>query len=129
LLAALLATPAASAAEVLVEITQVGEAKGNILAAAYDKADHWLKRTPHLASAPAKAGSVTLTFPNLPEGDYAFSVVHDLNGNNRLDMNAVGMPIEPFAFSNDAVGHFGPPTFDAAKVRVTAGAKLVIKLN
>jgi uncharacterized protein (DUF2141 family) len=120
----------AMANEVTIEVTNIAEARGNILVAAYDKADGWLKRTPLMTAAPAKAGSMTLRFPRLPDGDYAISVVHDLNANNRLDMNAIGIPTEPYGFSNDAVGNFGPPTFDAARVKVGPGtSKIVVNLN
>ena len=39
----------------------------------------------------------------------------DENDNGKLDANAIGMPIEPYAFSNDASGSFGPPSFAQAK--------------
>ena len=35
--------------------------------------------------------------------------MQDLNGNDELDSNLVGMPREPWAFSNNAAGRFGPP--------------------
>jgi uncharacterized protein (DUF2141 family) len=120
----------ANANDVTIEVTNIAEPKGRILIAAYSKAEGWLKQTPLVTAAPAKAGNVTLTLPKLPDGDYAITAIHDLNGNNRLDMNAIGMPIEPYGFSNDAAGNFGPPTFDAAKVKVSASAtRVVIKLN
>ncbi len=36
-----------------------------------------------------------------------------------MDRNLIGMPVEPYAFSNDAVGNFGPPTFEQAKFKVS----------
>ena len=65
-------------------------------------------------TAAVKAG-VSVTFNDLAEGEYAVSLFIDENSNNKLDTNAVGMPIEPYAFSNDASGSFGPPSFDKAK--------------
>lgn len=52
----------------------------------------------------------------LPRPDaYAIAVYHDANGNRDFDRNAVGLPIEGFAFSNDAPSTIGAPTFQAAR--------------
>ncbi len=48
----------------------------------------------------------------LPPGKYSISVLHDLNGNQRLDKGFLGMPKEPFGFSNNPKIHFGPPKFE-----------------
>ena len=65
----------------------------------------------------------------MPPGRLALNVAHDLNGNGRLDMNAMRMPTEPFAFSNNATGMFGPPKFEAAQFEVVAGARLSVSLK
>jgi uncharacterized protein (DUF2141 family) len=58
----------------------------------------------------------------LPGPDaYAVAVYHDANANRGFDRNAVGMPVEGFAFSNDAPTKFGVPSFDAARFTVKAG--------
>ncbi|NJN52817.1 MAG: DUF2141 domain-containing protein [Gammaproteobacteria bacterium] len=79
---------------------------------------------------PARVGSVTFSTDALPAGEYAIRVMHDVNGNSKLDANFVGMPTEPFGFSNDAAGSFGPPKWDAAKFTLDAGgATQRIRLN
>ena len=35
---------------------------------------------------------------DLPTGDYAITVFHDVNNNNDLDTNGIGIPKEPFGF-------------------------------
>ena len=71
---------------------------------------------------PFRAASVTIgegralhTFARLPRGDYALKLFHDVNNNDRLDTNFLGIPTEPYAFSNDAQARFGPPAYDKAK--------------
>jgi uncharacterized protein (DUF2141 family) len=49
----------------------------------------------------------------------------DENANGKMDSNVIGIPIEPYAFSNDASGNFGPPTFEQAKFVVTKDAKKI----
>ncbi len=64
---------------------------------------------------PVTALSIDYTLESLPPGEYALSLVHDRNGNGRLDMNGVGMPTEEIGFSNNVMGAFGPPKFARAR--------------
>jgi uncharacterized protein (DUF2141 family) len=61
-------------------------------------------------------------FEEVPHGDYAVKVFHDENDNQKLDTNFVGMPKEMFGFSNNALGRFGPPSYDQARFRFDAEA-------
>lgn len=67
------------------------------------------------------AQTASVTFDRLAPGDYAIKLYHDINGNNELDTNPFGMPTEPFAFSNNARGRFGPATWDKAVFDLMAG--------
>jgi uncharacterized protein (DUF2141 family) len=59
----------------------------------------------------------TVIFGNLEPGRYAAIAFHDENRNGKLDKNFLGVPAEPYGFSNSARGFLGPPTFrDAAVV-------------
>jgi uncharacterized protein (DUF2141 family) len=71
---------------------------------------------------PIRDGRARCVFSGLGPGRYAAAVMHDENGNRRLDTNLVGIPVEGFGFTNNAEPHtFGPPTFDEAAVVVRAG--------
>ena len=67
---------------------------------------------------PATKGEVTLTFENVEPGTFAIMVMHDENDNQRMDMEANGMPKENYGTSGQ-VNSFGPPTFEGAKFEVT----------
>jgi uncharacterized protein (DUF2141 family) len=68
------------------------------------------------------AGVHTIRFDALPRGDYAIAVIHDANGNRKLDTFA-GIPREGFGFSrNPAIG-FGPPRFVAARFTLAGDAE------
>jgi len=54
----------------------------------------------------------------LPKGEYAIAVMHDINENDNLDRNVLGIPKEPFGFSNNRSIIFGPPSFEKAKVQL-----------
>ena len=68
------------------------------------------------------AGTRIVVFDGLPHRNYAAAVMHDENGNHKLDTFA-GIPREGFGFSrNPAIG-FGPPRFTAARFPVAADAE------
>ena len=71
-------------------------------------------------SVPAKTPLVR--FEGLPPGDYAVAVIHDANGNAKLDTFA-GIPREGFGFSRNPTVGFGPPRFSAARFALGAEAE------
>lgn len=60
---------------------------------------------------------VTIVFNDVPPGEYAISLLHDENGNGKVD-KALFMPKEGFGFSRDAQLRLGPPRFSAAAFKV-----------
>ncbi|MCV6613674.1 MAG: DUF2141 domain-containing protein [Cellvibrionaceae bacterium] len=69
-----------------------------------------------------------LTFHNLPSGDYAVRIFHDENDNRELDRNIIGIPTEPYGFSNNA-GAFGPASFEDAKISLSGDQIVTIELR
>ena len=59
-----------------------------------------------------------VVIPDLPAGRYAVAAYVDTNSNSKLDTNFTGAPTEPYGFSRDARGMFGPPSFDEAAFEV-----------
>lgn len=100
---ALISTSLAQAADLTVRVDDIRSAKGKLLLAVYDSVDGWNgKAKPVAADAQAVSGdSATFHFADLATGTYAISVMHDENGNGKLDSNVMGMPIEGYGFSND----------------------------
>ncbi len=62
------------------------------------------------------AGEARVTF-DLPFGDYAVAVSHDLNKNGKLDTNLVGFPKEPFGFSTNFKPKMSRPGFGDCRFR------------
>ena len=60
------------------------------------------------------AGERGVRIAGLGRGDYAVSVIHDENGNAKLDTFA-GIPREGFGFSRNPAIRFGPPKFSASE--------------
>lgn len=72
-------------------------------------------------SFPASESGVRIA--GIGRGDYAVSVIHDENGNNKLDTFA-GIPREGFGFSRNPAIRFGPPRFSAAEFKVGGDASV-----
>ena len=57
-------------------------------------------------------------FENVPEGTYAFAILHDEDENGEMKKNFLGMPKEGFAFSNNYRPKVKNPAFEDAAFEV-----------
>ncbi len=69
--------------------------------------------------------SAQVTFKDLPQGTFAVSVLHDENGNGKMDKNFVGMPKEGYGASNNPKKKKRAPTFDEAKLSLNASEQTI----
>lgn len=98
---------------------EAGARTGSIMVALYNSEDSY-RSGPAVAQTMVDASGQTIaTFPNLPVGDYAVKAFHDVNGDGRMNTNPFGLPVEPFAFSNNAVGNMGPASWERARFSVS----------
>ena len=65
---------------------------------------------------PIATDSVAWSVELAASATYAVIVYQDLNDNGEIDMGRFGRPQEPYGFSNDARGRFGPPPFEEARI-------------
>jgi len=114
---AIAAMAPANAADLTVQITNIRSAEGNILVQLFAGEENYKSGGAHeIVSRAAIVGELTLTFTGLEAGEYAVRMFHDENGDGKLDTNPLGIPREGYAFSNEAKGVFGPPSYSAMKV-------------
>ncbi len=78
---------------------------------------------------PVTGDSVSTTVTGLQPGRYAIRVFHDVDGDGQMSTNPFGIPTEPFAFSNDARGAFGPAAWSDAAFEVAGEAATVITID
>lgn len=97
-------------------VTGIKETKGAVKVGLFDNDKDFLKKAVYGKTVKVSGNSATVVFENLPVGDYAVSVIHDENENGDLDSNFMGVPTEGFGFGNNAMGMFGPPSYDKAKI-------------
>lgn len=126
----LAAAASAHAGDLNITVEGVKGNQGQIMVALYDSADGFLKRTVKAGAAPAANGRTKVTIKDVPAGDYGFALFHDANGNGKMDKNMMGIPSEDYAFSNNALGNMGPPSFEQARFSVpAAGAATTVSLR
>lgn len=100
---------------------------GQIMLSVFDnEAAHDADGKPVRVAAVAVEGDrAVVRFEGLAPGSYAIKTFHDVDGNGEMATNPFGMPLEPFAFSNNAKPEGGPARWQAAHFTVTAGANAV----
>jgi uncharacterized protein (DUF2141 family) len=72
----------------------------------------------------ADKGEISIAIAGLKPGRYAIKSFHDVDGDMKMGTNPFGMPTEPFAFSNNAVGNMGPAKWADAAFEVKAGENM-----
>ncbi|MBC7493084.1 MAG: DUF2141 domain-containing protein [Novosphingobium sp.] len=110
--AGVLATPiaqSATAGTLTIRMSNVRNAKGEVLVAVCPQAQFLKDTCPYNGSAPAHVGTTVVMIHGLPPGQYAVQTFHDENGNKKVDRNFIGLPREGVGFSNDAPIRMGPP--------------------
>lgn len=121
---ALVGAGAAQAGDVTVTLTGV-QARGGQLLISLQTREQFMQPTGlgEIVQNPT-AGTTTVTFRDVPAGDYAVSVLHDQNGDGQMQVSEIGIPTEGWAMSHGAELR-GPPTFAQVKVAIpAAGAAL-----
>ncbi|NWE51696.1 DUF2141 domain-containing protein [Brevundimonas sp. P7753] len=108
---------------------ETGAETGAIMVALYDSEAAYEGGQPaRVAQVNVATGQHEAVF-DLPAGAYGVKAFHDVNGNGQMDTNPFGMPTEPFAFSNNAVGNMGPAKWDRARFEVSGATAQTIRIR
>ena len=104
--------------ELQITVSNIKSVEGNIMIAVYTTDQKFLgdEMVSSTIERVTQTGEMSILVKDLPFGEYAISIYHDENANETLDTNFFKMPTEPYGFSNDARGSFGPPSFEDAKI-------------
>ncbi|MEL7231123.1 MAG: DUF2141 domain-containing protein [Pseudomonadota bacterium] len=130
LIAATLIAPVASAGTLTVTLEDIKKTKGTVQMGIFDENGYETGEAVNGANVTIDEATETVTIEGLAPGFYGIKMFHDVNGDGEMNTNPFGMPTEPYAFSNNAKGRFGPAKWDAAKFEVTAdGAVQTISIN
>jgi uncharacterized protein (DUF2141 family) len=119
ILALFVSVACAKAGTVTVQITGIEKIKGHILIGLFNKAKGYPDIGKEYKGIKIKVTkkNLTHTFIDVPPGEYAIGVVHDINNNETMDYSFVGWPQERYAVSGKPHS-IGRPTFEKAKFKV-----------
>ena len=135
LLSSLLAAPlligaGAPAGDLRVDLSNLRNAKGMLFLCLSASPKHFpdcsADKAAKVIRVPATQAK-ELVFTGVPAGDYALSVMHDENGNSKLD-TTMGLPREGFGFSRNPVVRFGPPKHGEVRF-ATTGAPMRVPVR
>ena len=110
-----------SFAQAAIEINNLRNSKGKVLIEVYDGDKNVIARMQERIE-----DNICLVFiKDIIPGKYAFRYFHDENNNEILDTNWIGIPKEGFGFSNNAMGTFGPPSFEKWIFELETNKKII----
>lgn len=117
-------------ANITLNVNGIEEVKGVMAIALFDSEENYKGKDSYFVAEEVAIHSTDFTyvFHDIKPGTYAIKVYHDIDKNGKLNTNWVGMPKEPFGFSNDAKGKMGPPKFEDAAFEVKGDTEIVINL-
>ncbi len=115
----------------VVTIEGISETSGLVHCALFDDPVRFEDRSQPVRSAQLTPEGSTCrwTVSDLPPGNYALAVFHDLDGNQRLTKSILGLPREPYAFSNSPRSRFRPPAFAEACFPLADTVEMTVELR
>jgi uncharacterized protein (DUF2141 family) len=130
-LAALISPGLARAGDLTIDVSGITPDHGRIYVAVYDRAETFPTPGRQLVGQILDPADhhLSVQFKDLPPGQYAAVAFQDANGNGKLDKNFLGIPKEPYGFSNGARGSGGAPKFSAAAVTLNPNGETRIELK
>lgn len=118
--------------DLIVRVTAISSDRGRIAIALFDSEASYQSR-----EKPFREKRLVISdreavwrIKDIPFADYTLMLYHDKNGNGEFDQNFIGIPLEQYGFSNNAVGWFAPPAYEKAVFRLMIDEQVhVVTLN
>ncbi|MEO9825294.1 MAG: DUF2141 domain-containing protein [Paracoccaceae bacterium] len=89
-------------------------AKGQFLVSVFNSQAGWLKQSRVQDVVAVTSDGFGRAALDVTPGSYGIAIIHDANGDGKINTIALGIPTEAFGFSNNAKAGFGPPGFRRA---------------
>lgn len=115
----------AAAADITLKINKVYEKGGEIRIAVYDSEDNFRKKPVRAMKLPGVQGEMVIPIADLPAGKYGIMLFHDMNGNEKLDSNLLGIPKEYWSASLEGKVVIGRPGWSDIVFDLTEDGKTV----
>ena len=96
-------------------ITNLGSAKAPILLGLYGTDNKFLNEKDTFKNymfKPTGKDSLTAEITDLEYGQYAFALFQDMDNDGKISRNFIGVPKDPYGFSNNFKPRLKAPSFD-----------------
>jgi uncharacterized protein (DUF2141 family) len=125
----LLVSSTSIAHDLTIKLENIKSIKGFLYVGLHNSESTWMKDTPGLQGQKIlMTENPVIIFKDLPSGSYGVTLYQDENDSGKIDKNAIGIPTEPYGFSNNG-GSFGPPSFKDSVVSVMENKEITIYLQ
>ncbi|MES0490690.1 MAG: DUF2141 domain-containing protein [Leptospirales bacterium] len=102
-------------ASIIVKVKNIQDIKGNLMVAVYRNQSELEKRIQFKEyKLNVQSKEMTFEISDVDSGEYMIAIFHDVNSNEKLETNFFGIPTEPYGFSLNQMGRFGP-SFEKSK--------------
>jgi len=114
--------------DITVVVENIKTIKGKVMVCLVDQEEHFLEDCQNGQVVKVDGTTAQVIFSDVSAGSYAVSTFHDKNSDEQLNTNFIGIPKEPFGFSNNPTILFGPPSFEKCLVDVSGNKTITITL-
>lgn len=116
--------------DIKVVITNIKSQKGIIRLGLFNSSKTFLNKGEEYKTFDKKPDGETLVFhiKGVKKDDYAVSVYHDLNSDDKCNLSFLLRPSEPVGFSNNVKLRLFKPSFDDCKINVNGNKEITIRL-
>lgn len=111
-------------------IENINSIEGEIVIGIFNTHEYFLQKGKAIKNYKIKVTrkTETIIINNLPKGSYAISLYHDKNLDGICNLNLLGIPKEPYGFSNNFKPRFSAPDFNDCKFDLSKDLNLKIRL-
>jgi uncharacterized protein (DUF2141 family) len=95
--------------------------EGKMHFALYDSPDGFTDKSINGGAVSIKGRKAEWEVKGLQPGEYAIACYHDENNDGKFNQNFIGIPLEDYAFSNEARARLGPPSWKRVVFTVKPG--------
>lgn len=113
-----------------VHIENIKVFEGQIEIGVFNTATNFLKKGSAIKNYIVNVEGHTATFviDDLPKGEYALSMFHDENSDGECNLNILGIPKEPYGFSNNIKPKFSAPSYKDCMILLDEDKTIRVKL-
>lgn len=117
--------------QLTIKVENIEIVDGYIRIGIFNASDTFLKKSSTFKKykIAVKDRTERIIIDDLPKGEYAFILYHDKNSDGKMNRKFIGIPKEPYGFSNNIRPKLSKPTFEECKFLLEDNLVMEIRLG